>query len=37
MNVLTDSLMIFTDNVVGCDAIMSHPLRKPLFTFGCIL
>jgi len=35
MNVLTDSLMIFTDNVIGSDAILSHPLW--LFKFGFIL
>jgi len=37
MNVLTDSLMIFTDNVVGSDAILSHPLRQPLKKFGFTL
>jgi len=37
MNVLTDSLMIFTDNVVGSDDILSHPLWQPLFKFGFIL
>jgi len=37
MNVLTDSLMLFTGNVVGSDAIMSHPRRKPLFTLDLIL
>ena len=37
MNVLTDSLVIFTDNVVGSDAILSHQLRQPLFKFCCIL
>jgi len=30
MNVLTDSLMIFADNVVGSGAILSHPLQQPL-------
>jgi len=42
MNVLTDSLMIFTDNVVGSDAILSHPLRQPLkkvwfYFIACII
>jgi len=37
MNVLTDSLMIFTDDVVGTDAILSHQLRQPLFKFGFYL
>jgi len=39
MNVLTDSLIIFTDNVVGSDAILSVPLRQPLFKlvkFRCV-
>ena len=37
MNVLTHSLMISTDNVVGSEAILSHQLRKPLFKFDFIL
>jgi len=37
MNILTDSLMIFTDNVIGADAILSHQLRQPSFKFGFIL
>jgi len=29
--------MISTDNVVGSDAILSHPLWQPLFKFAFIL
>jgi len=31
------SIMIFTDNIVGSDAILSHPLRQPLFKFDFVL
>jgi len=34
LNVLTDSLMIFTDNVVGSD---SNPLQQPLSKYSLIL
>jgi len=34
---LTDSLMIFTDNVIVSDAILSRPLWQPLFKFDFIL
>jgi len=29
--------MIFADSGVGSDAILSHPLRQPLFKFDFIL